>query len=327
MRKAVFFSLVALSILIVGTSPASAQNRNIINGFVFDEARRPIAQMYVELLDEGYGTIARTRTNGAGIYTFGGLSAGQYTVRVLPAGTNFQQQSISVSFSSIPGARVGSEQVDFYLRQKKQTGNSVAGSPGVVFAQEVPATAKSLYESGIADLENKKEEGLTKIKESIEAFPDYFVALDRLGSEYLQRGHFQAAFVLFTKAISVNPKSFSSTFGLGLSELRLNQPAMAVKSLSKAAEIDSSSVNAQLYLGIALHAAKKYDQAITALTKANELTGGTASEVHFQLARVYKDQNKFSKAADALELYLKHKPDAPNVSEVRETITTLRKKG
>lgn len=326
MRRAVFFSLVSLGIIIiVGSVQASAQNR--ISGFVFDEARRPVAQMYVELLDEGYSSIARTRTGGTGLFNFSNLTAGQYVVRVLTGGTNFQQQSIAVTFSNIPGARIGSEQVDFYLRtDPKKIKQSPAGAPGVVFAQEVPANAKRLYEGGVADLESKKEEGLVKIKESIEAFPNYFDALDRLANEYLNRGHFQAAFVLFTKAVDVNPKSFSSNFGLGLAAFRLKQPEMAVKSLSKATEIDTSSINAQLYLGISLHAIKKYDQALAALKKADDLTGGTAGEVQFQLARVYKDQGKYAKAADALELYLKYKPDAPNVAEIKEAVSSLRKK-
>lgn len=323
MRKAVFFSLITLGILFVGTFEASAQNR--ISGFVFDEARRPVPQLYVELLDEGYSTIARTRTGGTGLFNFSGLSAGQYTVRVLVGGTNFQPQSMSVTFSNIAGARVGAEQVDFYLRTNPKAGRA-QGAPGVVFAQDIPGDAKRLYEAGIADLESKNEGGLVKIKESIEKFPDYFDALDRLGNEYLTRGYYEPAFVLFTKAVAVNPKSFSSNFGLGLTTFRLSRPEMSVKSLSKATEIDNSSVNAQLYLGIALHSTKKYDEALAALKKASDLAGGTAGEVHFQLARVYKDQGKYAKAADALELYLKYKPDAPNTAEVREAVSLLRKK-
>jgi tetratricopeptide (TPR) repeat protein len=323
MRRAVFFSLITLGILVVGTLEASAQNR--ISGFVFDEARRPVPQMYVELLDEGYSSIARTRTGGTGLFNFSGLSAGQYTVRVLVGGTNFQPQSMSVTFSNLAGARIGTEQMDFYLRTNPQAGRA-KGAPGVVFAQEVPGEAKRLYESGVADLESKNEAGLVKIKESIEKYPDYFDALDRLGNEYLTRGYYEPAFVLFTKAVGVNAKSFSSNFGLGLATFRLSRPEMAVKSLSKAAEIDSSSINAQLWLGIALHSTKKFDEALGALKKASDLAGGTAGEVHWQLARVYKDQGKWAKAADALELYLKYKPDAPNIAEVREAVSSLRKK-
>lgn len=323
MRKAVFFSLITLGILFVGTLEANAQNR--ISGFVFDEARRPVPQMYVELLDEGYSAIARTRTGGTGLFNFSGLTAGQYTVRVLVGGTNFQPQSMSVTFSNIAGARVGAEQVDFYLRTNPKSGRA-QGAPGVVFAQDIPGDAKRLYEAGVADLESKNEGGLVKIKESIEKFPDYFDALDRLGNEYLTRGYYEPAFVLFTKAVSVNPKSFSSNFGLGLAGYRLAQSDLAAKSLAKAAEIDSSSINAQLWLGIAYHSLKKYDDALNALKKANDLAGGTAGEVYWQLARVYKDQGKYAKAADSLELYLKYKPDAHNTAEIKEAVSSLRKK-
>lgn len=324
MKRTAIFSLFILGILIIGTTATHAQNR--ITGFVFDESRQPVSQIWVELLDEGYSMIARTQTGGAGLYNFSRITAGQYTVRVLTGGTNFVSQSISVSFSNLPGARMGSEQVDFYLRTDPNAGQQRMGSPAVIFAQEVPSGAKRLYESGVADLSSNREEGLVKIREAIEAFPNYFDALDRLANEYLNRGHFEAAYVLFTKAVEVYPKSFSSTLGQGLSAFRLSQSEIAAKSFAKAIEIDNSSVNAHLWHGIALHSLKKYDQALSALKKANDLTDGTESEIRWQLARVYKDQGKFSKAADELELYLKYKPDAPNAAEVREIVSSLRKK-
>lgn len=69
------------------------QNRNTISGYVFDQQRRPVAELYVELQNEVYSTLARTRTNGAGRFFFGGLSAGRFYVRVLTNGTNLEEQT------------------------------------------------------------------------------------------------------------------------------------------------------------------------------------------------------------------------------------------
>jgi tetratricopeptide (TPR) repeat protein len=328
MRKGVFFFLFVLGIFVSATLSTSAQDRNSVSGFVFDESRRPVAQIYIELQDDFYSTVARTRTGGSGMYRFAGLPAGTYVVKVLNVGTDFEEQSRSVSLipiSVLAGRGTASEQVDFYLRAKKR--NDAFAAPTVVFAQEVPPEAKSLYEAGLSDLSNKNDgAGLDKIKRSIEAFPDYFTALDRLGNEYIARGHYEAAYVLFTKALTVNSRSFSSTFGLGLAEFRLGQTDQALKRFKEAVKMDKGSTNAHLWLGIALHTKGEFSQSLTALLEANKLSGETVAEVHWQLARVYKDQKKFADAARELELFLKYRPDAENRAKIIEMIASLRQK-
>ncbi len=72
------------------------QNRNTISGHIFDSQRRPVTEVYVELQNELYSTIARSKSNGSGRYYFGNLSAGRFIVRVLPYGTNLEEQSQEV---------------------------------------------------------------------------------------------------------------------------------------------------------------------------------------------------------------------------------------
>ncbi len=328
MRKTGITFLV-LGIFIVGAYSAAAQGRNSITGFIFDESRRPVSEVYIELQTDSYSTIARTRTQGSGMYSFRGLSAGVYLVKVLSIGKDFEEQSRSVSLvpiSVVQGRGTATEQVDFYLRPKKQRTDQIAAAPGVVFAQEIPAEAKSLYEAGVADLSNNNEAGLEKIKRSIEVFPDYFLALDRLGNEYVSRGHYEPAYVLLVKALEVNPKSFSSTLAAGVAEYRLGQGQRAVDRFNKAVTMNKGSANAQLWLGIALHGVGDLPRALAALRNADKLSGGTVAEVHWQLARVYKDRKEYSDAANELELFLKYRPDAQNVEEIRRIIAALREK-
>jgi len=312
------------------SSDNTLQNRNSINGFVFNEGRQPVADAYVELLDDLYVTRSRTKTNGSGLYSFRNLEDGQYIVKVLPYGTEYEEQTRSVSLVSVsatPGRGATNEQADFYLKVKRNINEGPLSAPAVIFVQEIPSSAKKLYESGIEDLRNKKEnEGFDKLKKALEIFPDYFLALDRLGREYVVRGYYQAAYVLFTKAIGVNSRSFSSTFGLGLASFRLQQVDQAIKILQRATEIDNKSGNGFLWLGISYLQNKNYPQAETSLNKANKLSNGESAAVHWQLARLYKDQNRFNESADALELYLKYKPEGADTEKIKETIKTLRQK-
>ncbi|MGI8542165.1 MAG: tetratricopeptide repeat protein [Aridibacter sp.] len=306
------------------------QDRNSIIGFVFNENRSPVADVYVELLDDLNVTIFRARTSGSGLYTFKGLANGQYNVKVLDYGGNYEGQTRAVSlvaFSAVPGRGAVNEQVDFYLKAKRNTNTGPLAAPGVIFVQEVPDKAKKLYESGIEDLLDKNEnKGFDKLKQSLEIFPDYFLALDRLGREYVVRGYYQAAYVLLTKAVEVNPRSFSSTFGLGLASFRLQQVDQAINLLKRAVEIDNKLANGFLWLGIAYLQNKKFSQAEMSLNKANKLSKGESAEVHWQLARLYKDQNRFSESADSLELYLKYKSETAETEKIKETIKTLRQK-
>lgn len=308
----------------------TAQSGNSIIGFVFNEDRQPVSDIYVELLDDLLVTRNRTKTSGSGLYSFKNLGNGQYTVKILPYGTGYEEQVRSVSLvaiSAIAGRGSVNEQVDFYLRLKRNLNEGPLAAPGVIFAQEIPNNAKKLYEDGIENLRNEKEsEGFDKLRKALEIFPDYYLALDRLGREYVVRGYYQAAFVLFTKAIEVNPRSFSSTFGLGLSLFRLQEFDRAVKVLEQATEIDNKQISGFLWLGISYLQNKSYSQAETALNKAKKLSKGESADVYWQFARLYKEQNRFGESADALELYLKYKPESGDTEKIKETIKVLRQK-
>ena len=201
------------------------QNRNEISGTVFGSSRRPVADVYVELLDDVGSTITRAKTNASGRFTFGGLVNGRYKVKVLPYNSEYLEQIQEVtlaSVSAVPGSGSDRQQIDIYLRvNERANAGPFRTAPGVVFAQEVPEAAKKLYEQGIAHLREKKEkEGFESLKQAIEVFPNYYLALDRLGAEYAIRGttnrsYFEAGLVLLMKAVEVNPRGYSSVFGLG----------------------------------------------------------------------------------------------------------------
>jgi cytochrome c-type biogenesis protein CcmH/NrfG len=307
------------------------QSRNSISGFVFNESRRPIDQIYVELQSDTYNTLARTKTNGSGFYSFKGIPNGNFKVKILPYGSDYEEQTRDValvSVSPVAGRGAISEQVDFYLRVKKNAGaNGPLAAPGVVFAQNVPEAARKLYEEGIAFLRDKKEkEGYEKLKSAIETFPDYFLALDRLGTEYVMRGSYRPAFVLLTKAIEINPRSFSSTFGLALANYRLGETDSAFKGFRRAAELYNESANAHLWLGITLQQRGKFTEAEAALIKADKLSKGESAEVQWQLARLYSEQKRYGEAADKLELFLKKTTDAAEAEKIKQTIVQLRQK-
>ncbi|HJR06329.1 MAG TPA: tetratricopeptide repeat protein [Pyrinomonadaceae bacterium] len=316
------------------------QGRSTLTVRVYGPARTPLSDIYVELQNDTYSTIGRARTDGAGRTTFRGLTDGTYKVRVLAYGTEYVEQIQDISISSISqlpsdlGFGGGTnENIDFYLKTRDNASASpFAAPPGTVFAQVVPEAAKKLYEKGVGELRDKKEkEGFQSLKQSLEVFPNYYLALERLGTEYVSRGtgnngYYEAARILLTKALEVNPKGFPSTFGLGIAQYQLKMTNDAVETLKRATTLYANSVNAYLYLGMALKQAKRTDEAEAALKRANVVGNGKAAEVHWQLARLYSEQNRYQEAADALELYLKYRTDKNDTVKVREMIAQLREK-
>src|SRR5262245_17316399 len=100
-------------------SVALLQGRSEISGTVFGESHRPLADVYVELLDDVDSTIRRAKTTGSGRFEFGGLVNGRYIVKVLPYGTDYSEQSREVTIaavSAVAGSGSDRQIVDFVLK-------------------------------------------------------------------------------------------------------------------------------------------------------------------------------------------------------------------
>jgi Flp pilus assembly protein TadD len=309
------------------------QGGSSISGHVFSESHQPLPDIYVELQNDTYSTVARAKTNGAGMYSFAGLPDGNFKVKVLPYGTAYAEQMQDVTIytiSLVPGRGRDNQRVDFYLKPKPNSGNGPFATPtGTVFVQEVPPEAKKMYEKGVGELEQKKEkEGFASLKKSLEIFPNYYLALDRLGTEYVIRGYSEAASILLTKAVEVNPRGASSAVGLGIAQFNLKQYKEAVETLQRATNLYNKSFYAYLYLGLALKRSGKLDQSEAALKQANELTKGKDASVHWQMALLYTDQHRFKEAASELELFLKYQQKASDEdkNKVKLLIQELREK-
>src|SRR5215813_12057317 len=68
---------------------------NRIDGIVWDPNRKPAADIYVELQNEMFMSLGRVRTTGSGRFSFTVANPGNYVIKVLTSGTNFQEASQS----------------------------------------------------------------------------------------------------------------------------------------------------------------------------------------------------------------------------------------
>lgn len=320
--------------LAIFSSGVFAQGGNSISGQVLGYEREPIYDIYVELQNDYQQAIKRVRTDGSGRYYFFGMSAGRYTIRVVPYGTDYEEQSENVEIFNLPltgeNRQSGyvNEQKDIFLKLKK---GIIPSNSGVVFAQTVPKEAEKLYKKAVGDLSDKKQkEGLAGLIASIEIFPKYFAALERLGNEYIALKQYKAAQVLFSNALEVNPRGYRSWHGLAFSAYSLNDYELAAGAIQKSLEIYADSPDALLLSGILKRIYKKYDESEKQLLKAKQLTDAakiTNPLIHLHLALLYgNDLKRYANAAKELKLYLKYSPDLQNKEEYEKLIKTFEEK-
>lgn len=325
MRKKSLIAALVVSVLLISLFAVQAAGQipgtgNTITGFVFDPHRRPVSQIHVELINDVNSTVQRLRTDASGRFVFRGVLQGRFQVRVLPLGTIYQDQTQEVDTSGRPARET--IQIDFYLRVRKLD----LATTGVIFAQEIPAEAKTIYQRAVADLERDRlADGVAGLESALKIFPDYYLALERLGLIHITQQQYDKAVGVFRKAVVVNPRSFNGWYGLSVSHYELKQTDAAVEAAQKAVTLNSNSADALLALGVSLRQAKRYEEAEKPLKQADKITKGLSPDVHWNLALLYaKNLNRFNDAANELELYLKTTPDTTQTDKIKKLIKLYR---
>jgi tetratricopeptide (TPR) repeat protein len=299
-----------------------------IAGFVFDSQRRPITQIPVELINDVNSVLQRTKTDGSGRFYFRLSSQGRFQIRVLPLGTEYEEQTQEVEIYGMSAAGrplTDHIQKDFYLRLRKAGSISSSGS-GAIFVQEIPEEAKTVFQKALSDLEgNRAEAGVEGLEKALKLFPTYYLALEQLGLVYTTQQKYEKALDVFGKAVAVNPRSYNGWYGLSYVHYALRQSGAAVEAAEKAVSLNSNSQDALLFLGLSLRQAKRYEEAEKWLKQADKITKGLSPDVHWNLALLYAyNLKRYQDAANELELYLKTNPDKSQADNIKKLIKQYR---
>jgi tetratricopeptide (TPR) repeat protein len=322
------FRLVILFVLVCSAA-SIAYSSSTVSGAVFDNNRNPVDSVDVELLNENYSLLLKTRTNGVGRYEFNNLPDGRYYIRVLPFRYNLedQTQEVVITTLSLVGNGVSFQTLDFILRRRKGD-NLTNTTTAVVFAQEVPQEAELLYKEGVEAFDDgNKAKGTERLVAAINLFPTYFAAQQRLGTELLTVGQYLEAAKLFIRAAEINPKSTATFYNLGIAfnNAGAEYNKAALVALKKAGELAPASYQVELQIGRIQRQEGEFGKAEEHLLNAKKLTDKDVPEIHIELAQLYaNDLKQFGKAANELELYLK--ASKKKDEKIKKQIEDLRKK-
>lgn len=326
MRRTTHLFFLLLCALVIAGPPAAAQSAgpHTIKGVVSAPGER--AQNIEVVLETGARMpLARTLADQDGRYAFYGLGFGSYRV-VVPAFGGYDSAAQEVEIFGSPDAVI-IQTVNLSLRPRRgdpQSPPAVASA----FTQVVPAPAEEQYQRGVKALEGgAKGDGMAHLKRAVELFPDYYLALARLGAENARAGQYEKAAPLLRRACKVNPHSITSHVMLGISLVELGQYGEAVPVLALSKTLDPKSVNTHLYLGIAQLELGELAQAEVSFRRAYDLGGPRRAAIaRLHLASIYDRQGKYGRAADELEAYLRAVPKAANAATIRQVIERLRRK-
>jgi len=305
------------------TEVQSQASSNSISGHVTDNQRTPISDLRVELLNEVDTVIQTVKTNGSGLFVFRKLSDGTFQVRIQTAGTNYIGQTKRVELARPLGFGAAFEEIEFTLSTNNHT---VVNKPGVVFVQDVPDAARKEFQkaSELIQKANKRDDAYAALRQALQLFPQYFDALELMGTEQVRDQHYEEAIPFLAKALEVNSRAYNSVFALGVAQFNLKQVPSSIESFGRALLLNDKSINANLWLGIALRQTTRPEEAETYLRQADRLSESKLPDAHWQLALLFNQLKRYKEAADELELFLKLQPDSRDAELIKKLIAKLR---
>lgn len=268
---------------------------------------------------EDPGVQVYTDNNGA--FAFTNLPEGTFTVEVLADRKLYEPVTETVRL--IRSSRVN---LTIYLKDKTKPPSA---TENVLSAKEtdqnVPPPAKKEYENAIRLLnEGKTQEGLERLKQAVAIYPEYLVAHNDLGVQYLKLERLAEAADHFGIALEINPKAFNPQLNLGIALLRQKKYNDAIERLNNAVAIDSSKPSVHLYLGVTLLEIDELASAERELKTAVSIGGQEYSIAHYHLARVSMKKGERDEAIRELQSFLETSPTGAEATRARQLLQTLK---
>ena len=317
-----------------GTDSTGTGGRHTIQGRIyFPSGRQSDLRAKVSLENTSSGGLS-VLADMDGAFKFTNLGSGSYTI-VIEAGADYEtaRESVFIEGNSSIGrglrmpAAPRNVMVPIYL-QLKRTGKA-AGRPGVVNAAlaGVPKRAADLYLNALAATQaGDVNKAIEQLREAILVYPEFPLALNELGVQYLKTGQATKAADVLQRAVKLTPDAIAPRLNYGVALLEKRSFAEAEAELRHVLKLNDGAATAHLYLGITLIHLRNYSEAEKELQRTVSFGSPELSIAHKYLGGIYWFYKEYKRAADELETYLKLSPKALDADRTRATIKELRAK-
>lgn len=342
--RGVFASAVTLTIILCsyivhhaqslnGVNSTGTSGNEVIQGRIYfprehTSAMRPV----VKLQSDGSSELT-TVADVDGSFSFTHLRPGSYTI-IVNGGDEYENTSETVGVGSagpVPAQGSPSQyaipviyQVQIYLQPRKTAVNAEA-------KQSIPANvtkpARELFNKGVesARLGDHKK-AIEEFKQAISQAPEFELAYNEMGVQYLTLSQPDKAAEAFTKALKIAPGDFVARLNYGIALLNLNKFAEAEKQLRQALQKNEAAPTGHYYVALALMKQQEFAAAEAEFQISIRNSNDRIAPAHKYLGGIYWRNKQYSRAADELTRYIVLNPKAPDAGKIRDTIKDLRSK-
>ena len=311
-----------------GKSTTGTGGIHTIQGYIFfPSGRRVDGNVVVKLQSYDSGEL-QVIPDSSGAFSFTNLSPGNYTV-VTTAGDDYEVAREGVYIDTDlnlgrMGARVPPTTrrytVMVHLQLKTRAGNKPAVLNAALAA--VPDKARQLYEKALKQEDPSK--AVDSLKEAVALYPNFPLALNELGVQYLKLQQINKAIDVLSEACKQDPEAFASRLNLGIALLEAKRFSEAETQLREAVKRNLNAATAHMYLGIACLRLSSFDEAEKELQIATQANATQLGMANYYLGGLYWRKHDYPRAVEQLEKYLVLTPNAPDADRVRSTIRELR---
>jgi len=293
----------------------------IIQGTVFLPAGHRVDRpIRVRLFTPTRGTIT-TMTDDNGVFSFRRLAPGSYSV-VIDAEKEFEDVNEQVNI--VQAFRTGSSTENVIMVQIRLKAKSATSfKPEVMNAElaNVPKTALQLYNQSLElGQAGKPKDAIEKLKQAIAEYPNFMLAFNEMGIEYLKLNELGKAEEALRHALKISPDSPIPLMNHGIVLTHMGKFEPAVSELQQALKQRDQSANGHFYLGQALANLGRFGEAEEHLTRAIALGGDEVKDAHRFLGAIYLQRGERERGVAELETYLKLAPKARDAEQVRQIV-------
>src|SRR6266446_1886324 len=160
-------------------------------------------------------------TDEYGKFAFVGLVSGDYTI-VIDREKDFQPFSQVVTIIQPRGFPAQTYNVNLRLTPKAGT----AGKPGVLNAEfaNVPPRALAFYTKALEQAQaGKNKEAVEQLKQAISEYPNFMIAFNELGVQYLKLNQLENADEAFQAALKIVPDAFGPLTNRGIASFMMKR--------------------------------------------------------------------------------------------------------
>ena len=263
-----------------------------------------------------------TSSDDFGKFAFNGVPNGEYTI-LIDKEKDYEISTTRVTVIQPRGMppQTFSVNIRLTLKSEKLEKSSVVNADLV----NVPKPALDLYNKGIELGRSGDRQGaIEQLKAAISAYPDFMLAYNEMGVQYLRLGDLVKADTALQAALKISPKGYMPMMNRSIVLYTMKRYSEAEPLLRSVLEMKAGEAIPHYFLGHTLAYLGKFDAAEKELTAAVKLGGDEMKEAHRLLAIIYGSKGDKKNEVMSLEAYLRLVPAAPDAEQLRQLINKLK---